>query len=171
MNCITERFLLFSLPRFKWSAANLQNILEKYLNIKVVPEGLTTPPYLTAKPEVYYHRLTPNDKFLVIASDGLWEVGTTVLYKNLSPRVPQLFSYTRCCFIQVLSPDKVVRLVSDHMIGRVTLNPYVPAEGALVHQVKISFLSVVHQVLLNSPRNSLLRARRAYYHFFLPYTV
>lgn len=33
-----------------------------------------TPPYLSAEPEVFYHRLTPSDKFLIIASDGLWEL-------------------------------------------------------------------------------------------------
>uniref|UniRef100_A0A1A9UMP7 PPM-type phosphatase domain-containing protein n=1 Tax=Glossina austeni TaxID=7395 RepID=A0A1A9UMP7_GLOAU len=32
-----------------------------------------TPPYLTAEPEVEHHKLTPNDKFLVIASDELWD--------------------------------------------------------------------------------------------------
>ena len=29
------------------------------------PPDLRTPPYLTAQPEVFYHKLTANDKFLV----------------------------------------------------------------------------------------------------------
>ena len=32
-----------------------------------------TPPYVTARPEVTHHKLTENDKFLVIATDGLWD--------------------------------------------------------------------------------------------------
>jgi serine/threonine protein phosphatase PrpC len=35
-----------------------------------------TPPYLTAMPEVSYHRLTARDKFMVIGSDGLWDMMT-----------------------------------------------------------------------------------------------
>jgi len=31
------------------------------------------PPYITADPEVFAHQLKKGDKFLVIASDGLWE--------------------------------------------------------------------------------------------------
>jgi pyruvate dehydrogenase phosphatase len=35
-----------------------------------------TPPYLTALPEISYHRLTARDKFMVIGSDGLWDMMT-----------------------------------------------------------------------------------------------
>ena len=35
---------------------------------------LTSPPYLTAEPEITRHRLTSDDAFLVIATDGLWSV-------------------------------------------------------------------------------------------------
>lgn len=31
------------------------------------------PPYVTAKPEVFTHKLDPADSFLVIATDGLWD--------------------------------------------------------------------------------------------------
>ena len=45
------------------------------LNIyQFTPPHYYTPPYLTAKPEVTYHRLRPQDKFLVLASDGLWDM-------------------------------------------------------------------------------------------------
>jgi len=36
-------------------------------------ESLWNPPYITADPEVNQHQLKKGDKFLVIASDGLWE--------------------------------------------------------------------------------------------------
>src|SRR5690349_5842679 len=57
--------------RYKWSK-ELQKIVLEPLGI-TPPASLLTPPYLTALPEVFYHRLTPNDKFLVLATDGLWE--------------------------------------------------------------------------------------------------
>jgi serine/threonine protein phosphatase PrpC len=31
------------------------------------------PPYVTAKPDVFMHKLDPADAFLVIATDGLWD--------------------------------------------------------------------------------------------------
>lgn len=49
--------------------------------------------------KVFYHRLTSDDQFLILASDGLWEW---------------------------LDPDTVVRLVYDHTIGTETLTPYQP---------------------------------------------
>jgi len=36
-------------------------------------DSLWNPPYITADPEVIQHQLKKGDKFLVIASDGLWE--------------------------------------------------------------------------------------------------
>ena len=35
--------------------------------------GYHTPPYLTAKPVVTHHHISKGDRFLVLASDGLWE--------------------------------------------------------------------------------------------------
>ncbi|ETN86531.1 protein phosphatase 2C, partial [Necator americanus] len=74
------------------------------------PPNLYTPPYLTVSPEVFYHRLTANDKFLVLATDGLWEW---------------------------LDPDTVVRLVHDHTLGTMTLQPYQPKCGTPLKQVMI----------------------------------
>jgi len=36
-------------------------------------DSLWNPPYITADPEVHQHKLCVGDKFLVMASDGLWE--------------------------------------------------------------------------------------------------
>ncbi|VDN37694.1 unnamed protein product [Gongylonema pulchrum] len=55
-----------------------------------------------------YRRLTPNDRFLVIATDGLWDC---------------------------LDPDTAVRLVNDHTLGTQTLNTYVPIAGTTLAQV------------------------------------
>merc|ERR1712096_248324 len=36
--------------------------------------GLRTPPYLTAEPDVFHYKLEGSDKFIVLASDGLWDM-------------------------------------------------------------------------------------------------
>ncbi|KOC61480.1 [Pyruvate dehydrogenase [acetyl-transferring]]-phosphatase 1, mitochondrial [Habropoda laboriosa] len=82
--------------RYKWSKNTLKEVVVPYFGEAAIPPNYRTPPYLTAKPEVKYHRLTPRDKFLIIASDGLWDL---------------------------MSPLQAVRLVGEHMSGKVTLNP------------------------------------------------
>ncbi|GAB1864059.1 [Pyruvate dehydrogenase [acetyl-transferring]]-phosphatase 1, mitochondrial [Camponotus japonicus] len=81
--------------RYKWK----KDVMKKIVPIfgkTAIPPNYHTPPYLTANPDVKYHRLTPRDKFLIIASDGLWEL---------------------------ISPLQAVRLVGEHMSGKVTLSP------------------------------------------------
>lgn len=52
-----------------------------------------TPPYLSAEPEVFHYKLDPSDRFIVLASDGLWDM---------------------------LSNDDVVQLVGSYIEGRQT---------------------------------------------------
>ena len=62
--------------RYKWSVNDLKsivNILDTPYARNIIPPNYYTPPYLTCEPEITHYRLTPKDKFLVIASDGLWE--------------------------------------------------------------------------------------------------
>jgi pyruvate dehydrogenase phosphatase len=40
----------------------------------MLPPNYHTPPYLIAEPEVTIHTLRPKDKFLIMATDGLWEL-------------------------------------------------------------------------------------------------
>lgn len=82
--------------RYKWSKEIMKEVVVPYFGEAAIPPNYHTPPYLTAKPEVKYHRLTPRDKFLIIASDGLWDL---------------------------ISPLQAVRLVGEHMSGKVTLSP------------------------------------------------
>lgn len=82
--------------RYKWSRDIMKKVAVPFLGETAIPPSYFTPPYLTAKPEVRYHRLTPRDKFLIIASDGLWDL---------------------------ISPLQAVRLVGEHMSGKVTLSP------------------------------------------------
>ncbi|XP_014672030.1 PREDICTED: pyruvate dehydrogenase [acetyl-transferring]-phosphatase 1, mitochondrial-like, partial [Priapulus caudatus] len=85
--------------RYKWSKATLQSMLADTRQSRLlIPQHYASPPYLTARPEVAYRRLTARDKFLVMATDGLWEQ---------------------------LDSEKVVRLVAEHVSGAQTLDPYV----------------------------------------------
>jgi pyruvate dehydrogenase phosphatase len=88
----------FSFPvRYKWSTEELRKIAVPFYGENVIASSYHTPPYLTAKPELTYHRLTPRDKFLIVASDGLWDIVT---------------------------PQQAVRLVGEHMRGKMVLNPF-----------------------------------------------
>ena len=82
--------------KFKWSIATIEKLLGGILGEHACPPNYKTPPYLTARPEVSYHRLTPRDKFLVIGSDGLWDM---------------------------MTPMQVVRLVGEHINGKSVLKP------------------------------------------------
>nr|CAG4641681.1 EOG090X05SW [Eurycercus lamellatus] len=82
--------------RFKWPRHVLENYVSPVVGESALPPHYKTPPYLSARPEIVHHSLSPRDKFLVIASDGLWDL---------------------------LSPTQVVRLVGEHMGGRVALGP------------------------------------------------
>lgn len=83
--------------RFKWSRELQQSVLEnggcdlEALNLyQYTPPNYLTPPYLEATPEVTYHRLRPQDRFLILASDGLWDE---------------------------LDNEEAVRLVAEHLTG------------------------------------------------------
>lgn len=82
--------------RYKWSKDIMKNVAVKYFGENALPPNYHTPPYLSAKPDIIYHRLTHNDKFLILATDGLWDI---------------------------ISPLQVTRLVGEHMSGKVTLSP------------------------------------------------
>ncbi|XP_037109243.1 pyruvate dehydrogenase [acetyl-transferring]-phosphatase 2, mitochondrial [Syngnathus acus] len=68
--------------RFKWSHELQRSILAS-LESDVHPDSLNlyhytlpnylTPPYLDATPEVTYHKVRPQDRFLILATDGLWD--------------------------------------------------------------------------------------------------
>ena len=104
--------------RYKWSRKDLINLkemskknpeLQGYKNLNV-RNTYRTPPYLDAEPEVVHYRLSPRDRFLVLASDGLWDADRMTL-------------------------DKVVSLVGDHSEGRQSLTIYQPPEDATLSEI------------------------------------
>uniref|UniRef100_A0A1A7ZG45 Pyruvate dehyrogenase phosphatase catalytic subunit 1 n=1 Tax=Nothobranchius furzeri TaxID=105023 RepID=A0A1A7ZG45_NOTFU len=73
-------FRAFGDVKFKWSIELQKRVLEsgpdqlhENEHTKFIPPNYHTPPYLTAEPEITHHQLRPQDRFLVIGSDGLWE--------------------------------------------------------------------------------------------------
>ena len=62
--------------KFKWDAETIKKTLGCVLGENAVVDNYKTPPYLTARPDVMKHKLTARDKFMVIASDGLWDMFT-----------------------------------------------------------------------------------------------
>lgn len=54
--------------RYKWSRKIMEEKVVPFYGEGAIPPNYYTPPYLTAKPEVKYHRLTPRDKFLIIGN-------------------------------------------------------------------------------------------------------
>ena len=86
--------------RYKWSMNDLKTvvgILDTPYARNIIPPNYYTPPYLICDPEITHHRLTPQDKFLVMASDGLWEQ---------------------------LTDDRVVQIVSAFLEGKETADRY-----------------------------------------------
>lgn len=82
--------------RYKWSVDTLKRVIVPHYGEHVIPPNYFTPPYLTAEPEISYHSITPRDRFLVIATDGIWDF---------------------------LSPTQVVKLIGEHMLGKIFLQP------------------------------------------------
>ena len=87
--------------RYKWSMNDLKtvlSILDTPYARNIIPPNYYSPPYLTlCNPEITHHRLTTKDKFLVMASDGLWEQ---------------------------LTDERVVKIVSAFLEGKETADRY-----------------------------------------------
>lgn len=60
--------------RYKWTLEQLQKFVVPHFGEQVIPPNYHTPPYLSARPAIHHQILSPKDKFLVLGSDGLWDV-------------------------------------------------------------------------------------------------
>ncbi|KAM7396602.1 hypothetical protein PAMP_019635 [Pampus punctatissimus] len=99
--------------RFKWSRELQQSILNSLesgvdldsLNLyQYTPPNYLTPPYLDVAPEITYHKLRPQDRFLILGTDGLWDE---------------------------LRSEEAVRLVGEHLSGIHLQAPVSPSERQL----------------------------------------
>ena len=65
----------FGDARFKWNKMKQEKVLhERGLTALSDAKEFHTPPYLTAEPEVTSYQLRRSDKFLILATDGLWDM-------------------------------------------------------------------------------------------------
>jgi len=94
--------------KFKWDAQTIKKTLGCVLGENAVVDNYKTPPYLTARPDVMKHKLTARDKFMVIASDGLWDMFT---------------------------PLQVVKIVGEHLQGKTTLTPVNPPANTRLEDI------------------------------------
>lgn len=65
----------FGDARYKWPKLVLQSIHDfLFPDERGVPPHYSSPPYVTAEPVITHHRLErPTDRFLIMATDGLWD--------------------------------------------------------------------------------------------------
>lgn len=60
--------------QYKWSKELHENVINVVYGRPVVPmQNYLTPPYLIADPVVSHREITNEDKFVILATDGLWE--------------------------------------------------------------------------------------------------
>lgn len=72
---LLQPFRAFGDVIFKWDYRLHEEFLNKIYGRNLVPPNkYRTPPYLTAEPVVTHRSLQPGDKFVVIATDGLWDM-------------------------------------------------------------------------------------------------
>jgi pyruvate dehydrogenase phosphatase len=90
-------FRAFGDVRFKWTSKELREYTVPVYGHGIIPSHYYTPPYVTAKPEIHYRKLNYKDKFLILATDGLWDL---------------------------LSPERVIQLIGNHMHGQQSFDPY-----------------------------------------------
>ncbi|KAG0253288.1 hypothetical protein DFQ27_007500 [Actinomortierella ambigua] len=63
----------FGDARYKWSREVQDKVFQLFPAYRQPNAHLKTPPYVTARPVVKHHKLRPEDSFLVMATDGLWD--------------------------------------------------------------------------------------------------
>ncbi|XP_042372383.1 pyruvate dehydrogenase [acetyl-transferring]-phosphatase 1, mitochondrial-like [Plectropomus leopardus] len=121
-------FRAFGDIRFKWSTEMLSRVYETRPDVlstvseavRAPPLHYLTPPYLSAQPEVTVHCITPADKFLVLATDGLWEL---------------------------MHRQTVVQLVGDQLTGLQQQKPIIPGIGTTLGNLQRLLLQRRGQVL------------------------
>ena len=68
-------FRAFGDVRFKWDTKTLEQVYQCMSHTSIPDfQDYRTPPYLIAEPEVTSYQLQRSDRFLVLATDGLWDM-------------------------------------------------------------------------------------------------
>lgn len=129
-------FRAFGDVRFKWPIKHLKEYAIPIYGHGIIPTHSHTPPYVTAKPEIIHKRLNYRDKFLILATDGLWDL---------------------------LSPDRVIQLIGNHMHGQQSFDPYMlPSDRSIKLREVFEDLtkrrvSITHQPVDHNSATHLIR--------------
>ncbi|KAG0031953.1 hypothetical protein BGZ81_000219 [Podila clonocystis] len=101
----------FGDSRYKWTKEIQDQVFALFPAYRQPRSNYNTPPYITAKPVVKHHKIQPNDRFMVMATDGLWDK---------------------------LTSDEVVQLVGDLLDGKTGQNEIALDRGEiLAYQKKL----------------------------------
>ncbi|KAF9425913.1 hypothetical protein BGZ76_003023 [Entomortierella beljakovae] len=63
----------FGDARYKWTVDIQERVFKLFPSYRQPHRNYHTPPYVTSKPVVKHHKIKPEDRFLVMATDGLWD--------------------------------------------------------------------------------------------------
>ncbi|OAQ24563.1 protein serine/threonine phosphatase 2C [Linnemannia elongata AG-77] len=63
----------FGDARYKWTKEIQDKVFSLFPAYREPRPNYNTPPYVTAKPTVRHHKLRPEDRFMIMATDGLWD--------------------------------------------------------------------------------------------------
>ncbi|KAG0372032.1 hypothetical protein BGX24_000839, partial [Mortierella sp. AD032] len=63
----------FGDARYKWSKEIQDKVFSLFPAYREPRPNYKTPPYVTAKPVVRHHKIQAEDRFLIVATDGLWD--------------------------------------------------------------------------------------------------
>lgn len=96
-------FRAFGDMRFKLTPKQMKDYIVPIYGHGAMPSNYYSPPYVTVRPEIVHRRLNYKDKFLILATDGLWDL---------------------------LTPEKVVQLIGDHLNGQQSFDPYMLPDQA-----------------------------------------
>lgn len=129
-------FRAFGDVRFKWTSKELKEFTVPLYGHGIIPSHYHTPPYVTAKPEIFFRRLNYRDKFLILATDGLWDM---------------------------LTPERVVQLIGNHMHGQQSYDPYQLPENRSIKLREVfedltkRRVSISHQPIDHNSATHLIR--------------
>lgn len=89
-------FRAFGDVKFKWSIELQKRVLEsgpdqlhENEHTKFIPPNYHTPPYLTAEPEITYHKLRPQDRFMVRGAVSSHTCSVCICYHDTAEQVDQ----------------------------------------------------------------------------------
>lgn len=89
-------FRAFGDMRFKLTAKQIKDHIVPVYGHGALPSHYYSPPYVTVRPEIIHRRLNYKDKFLILATDGLWDLLTPEKVVQLIGKLPLV-----CFFISI----------------------------------------------------------------------